>query len=1268
MNLLLEIRNEEDQLKKEQKEYTKYNQLMRSTIESLITSNEQLLHGLKLRFQKLTKLSNKEGKINSQISEKMKYVNQKRNQATEISIIEKSAVNDSIDKLRKELSVMVKDLKTVKNKNNDTFQQISDLQDKKEKLLKNQNDLKTEIENLKSKNDEIIKYSSQLEQLQSNIDTNTDLRNQMLEIQKSYYHEETKNQSNSNLNFEPSRLFEILNIGLSPYLSMSLNTTQITTTVTSKVPSAPKSETVTSFVSEDEDSDILAAIASNKLRAMAKLREDHQAHKHNEKETFSSDINFNTSSLLNSEINNITSKDRSINDLKNNESSNKDDSFPAESFNISDTELHSISFPDSDNNIKDSDGDINIEKTENMINELKNSIEKIKNGYQKRMKNISKPNSPNKYKVENTNNIVSNTSESTKTNHSNDTKETISKIKHTITKNLLSSNTSLSNSNLPKLQQNHITINQKHQSNETKTPISIKTPTKSNKSSHDSQINSQLGSLGNSKINSQKQSQINSPRMHNPSASISKSGSIKGAINLDQPKGKPINGSNSSLLQNPKEMKVTQPLQKKNNLASSQNLQMSDIVIKQPSSKKYSKTLVLHDNFHLEKMSDQKSKTFDSRTTNKSISQTNDNHPEDETNSTKTEFIQRDTQNNQKAENDKFEVSDNDNLALNQHQTQTSSTNHLTSKQINETSESVNPTSQAQNKDSSTSISSSDNQDQDQLKINNNDYSQKQLLEDKDQSSTIENIKKDDEIPNSHLDNPPSGNQSPSEMEKQNLDITPKGTKLVITDQKETEKEDSKVDETNPSKSSIVQNTKEETPTPQKTTKRRKSRRKKKEQENQPQQSHEVTQSRSAISNQSDDETDLIEYRDKCEQTDSISARTSSSSVIKNILSDPKFKQIHLQRIDLQQQMMQLKQETYDLRSRLDDEMYDFEEIIQRLKFKKVLQLFIPGKLFGKTPGTRPLMADYGIQTDEILDVDLMKEKITKYSSYVTQTDLYDDQIESLKKVLENSAFEKKVQKIHNDQVTAKLNGLLQKLKIADPFAYYKHLNIYPEDLVGPVLIAKKKKREKKLADTENSILNLKKQEEEISLKIEDITFVTKMLLKKLAKMSRDPRSDVRALCYHLKADKAAISELLRQRRFVHIETEFKKRKISKLTEISNQDNINTLEEKNQRMYKILTMLKNRFETSRAIKEKRRIVLTSEDEMKLLLVKQRDLLNLIDVIKMKKNGLSSKIGKELRLIYEKNVRVPEPPPSLDLDQFKNTELDSIFYSLSTAKT
>ena len=38
--------------------------------------------------------------------------------------------------------------------------------------------------------------------------------------------------------------------------------------------------------------------------------------------------------VSNSEINNITSKDRSINDLKHNESSNKDDSFPAESCNI----------------------------------------------------------------------------------------------------------------------------------------------------------------------------------------------------------------------------------------------------------------------------------------------------------------------------------------------------------------------------------------------------------------------------------------------------------------------------------------------------------------------------------------------------------------------------------------------------------------------------------------------------------------------------------------------------------------------------------------------------------------------------------------------------------------------------------------------------------------------------------------------------------------------------------------------------------------------
>lgn len=60
--------------------------------------------------------------------------------------------------------------------------------------------------------------------------------------------------------------------------------------------------------------------------------------------------------------------------------------------------------------------------------------------------------------------------------------------------------------------------------------------------------------------------------------------------------------------------------------------------------------------------------------------------------------------------------------------------------------------------------------------------------------------------------------------------------------------------------------------------------------------------------------------------------------------------------------------------------------------------------------------------------------------------------------------------------------------------------------------------------------------------------------------------------------------------------------------------------------------------------------MTFESEMKNLRFQQQDILNIIDVTKMRISGVISKIGKQLRSISDFNIRVPTPPPFLNIQE------------------
>ena len=178
----------------------------------------------------------------------------------------------------------------------------------------------------------------------------------------------------------------------------------------------------------------------------------------------------------------------------------------------------------------------------------------------------------------------------------------------------------------------------------------------------------------------------------------------------------------------------------------------------------------------------------------------------------------------------------------------------------------------------------------------------------------------------------------------------------------------------------------------------------------------------------------------------------------------------------------------------------------------------------------------------------------------------------------------------------------------------------------------------------------MKHENENLSYRINDLTFVTNQLQKKLTLMSKEPKYNVRHLCDNLKSDRSVINEILRQTAFVDIETKHIENNIIKFNENYGQNVVNQLTETTDKMKKQLDSMKVRFNNLRAVKEKRSIVLSSENEMKSLRYQQQDILNLIDVTKMRISGTISKIGKQLRSISDFNIRVPTPPPSLNIQE------------------
>ena len=186
-NIFREMKKEKIKLINEHTEYEKYNYLLKQTIQQLIQSNEKLLLGLKFRFEKLIRLINQDYVMNTTISDTIQQVSKKEIKISEISEIEKKSIEKSIDQTEKELNQIKADLKVAQSSDYNIFTEISDLQKKKEKLIKEQQELKNSIKSLKKLNESnpsLSPFKKQFEQVHENVESLMMLRNQIFKFHK----------------------------------------------------------------------------------------------------------------------------------------------------------------------------------------------------------------------------------------------------------------------------------------------------------------------------------------------------------------------------------------------------------------------------------------------------------------------------------------------------------------------------------------------------------------------------------------------------------------------------------------------------------------------------------------------------------------------------------------------------------------------------------------------------------------------------------------------------------------------------------------------------------------------------------------------------------------------------------------------------------------------------------------------------------------------------------------------------------------------------
>lgn len=285
---------------------------------------------------------------------------------------------------------------------------------------------------------------------------------------------------------------------------------------------------------------------------------------------------------------------------------------------------------------------------------------------------------------------------------------------------------------------------------------------------------------------------------------------------------------------------------------------------------------------------------------------------------------------------------------------------------------------------------------------------------------------------------------------------------------------------------------------------------------------------------------------------------------------------------------------------------------------------------------------DQETSTIPIAEIPLLREQILENSAQAPKQLLMTQQKNDLERILEQRRTELRVTEMSNERKGLDLKYLLNRLRIVDPFMYGEEVKQPPHVHVDDDILTKRDKKKMQQMKLIGRIKEALDNDVMLSNQIYDVQFVIKELQRKLLIMAKDPRSNVTYLCDQLKVHRAIINETTRQLSFATIEAEAVDKDIYRYNEMYSKATLGRMQDKNTNLYTHLTRLKTRFNNLRAVKGKRNVVLTSEDELFSLSTNIKGVIQELDVVRMRMNGVCSKIEKQIRSVKEQNIRLPEP--------------------------
>ena len=340
--------------------------------------------------------------------------------------------------------------------------------------------------------------------------------------------------------------------------------------------------------------------------------------------------------------------------------------------------------------------------------------------------------------------------------------------------------------------------------------------------------------------------------------------------------------------------------------------------------------------------------------------------------------------------------------------------------------------------------------------------------------------------------------------------------------------------------------------------------------------------------------------------------------------------------LDMQDELADLEFDILDLTKQKEKKMSHVKEIMRNLVLTSELPVIncdvrIPAEV-----------TSIAIQTELIPDIEVLKDQIMK-NTLVNPRQLLVKQTKcELEDILSKRNVELRVREMAIVRKDLDIKNLLNKLRIIDPILYSTETHEPTQIRVEPEILAE---HDDKVTQIEKMTLRLSgesEREAELAKQIEDLQYMVNDLKKKLQDMANGPRSDVISLCQAIQEDRKVLKETARQHTFVRIEGEYIDDLMFKIKKHLTPEALEASKEKVDKAYAYLRSIKDRFNTLRAVHERRTHPLSSPEEVQGIQNTISETMSEIDLYRMKINGLISRIEKQSREITSKSVRLPEP--------------------------